>query len=307
MSDEYTVQNPPTKRGIYYNLPDDVYRAIPATSQSTLKRFADCPRRWKLSPPVKPTEAMKFGLLVDNMWLSGDTSRYAVQPFDYDTKRMRCPECGSMTDSKKCAKCKMDRVEVTVKLPWDNRSTTCQEWVSEQEQQGREVVSYDTWQMAKAACVRLDSVPEMKLHRSRCDVQVAVLSEIEGCAVKCLIDVVPHEEYRVSLGDLKVATTADPKKWARYVYDYRLHWQAALSLDLWNKESGENIQWFHHFVVESQPPHEPCYMPLSQDFIALGRRDVGRSLRMWAEAQEKNEFPGYEMNVETQVENWMLR
>ncbi len=304
---EYSILSPPTKPGIYFNLADPVYRAIKAVSQTTLKKFWDCPRRWTLEPEFVPTAAMKFGLLIDNMWLSRDTSRYVVQPATYETKGMRCPICGSITDSQKCAKCKVDRQQVNVQNAWSGNSNTCREWVAAQEAEGKEVVSGETWKMAEHACARLNSEPEIKLQRDRCDVQVAVLSIIEGVPVKTLIDMVPKQEFRKALGDLKVATTADPKEWAAYVYNNRLHWQAALILDLWNKESGESLEWFYHFVVESAEPHEPCMTPLSQDFIALGRRDYQRALRLWGECQEKQEFPGYPMNVPCEPKHWMTK
>ena len=85
------------------------------------------------------------------------------------------------------------------------------------------------------------------------------------------------------------------------------HAKPALYLDLWNKESGEKLEWFYHFVSEQDAPHEPCFMPLSQEFITIGRIKYQRALRLWAECQEKQEFPGYPMNVVTQPEKWMLK
>lgn len=284
-----------------------MYRAIPAVSQSTLKQFSECPQKWKLAPKKEPTAAMKWGSLVDSMWLTGDLSRYAMQPSVYIKKGMRCPICRTVTDSKKCAKCKVDRVEEDVETEWNNNSATCSEWVAEQQAIGKEVIPRDAWVKAQSACDRLNGVPEIKLKRSRCDTQVAVVSMMDGILVKGLIDMVPKKEFRMGLGDLKTAGSADPKGWPRYVFDMKLHWQAALYLDLWNKESGENLEWFYHFVVEQEAPHEPCFMPLSQDFIALGRRDYQRALRLWGECEEKGEFPGYALGAVVECEDWMKK
>lgn len=297
----------PSSPGIYYNLPDAVYRAIPAVSQSTLKDFMVCPQKWKLAPKKEVTPAMRYGSLVDSMWLTRDLSRYAVQPPTYETEGMRCPICGSITDSQKCAKCKVERQRVTVQNQWSGNSTTCREWVAAREAAGMEVITHDQFTMAKNACARLDAVEEIKKQRERCDVQVAVVSELCGVMCKGLIDMVPKKEFRKALGDLKTAQSADPKDWPRQVYDRGHAFQAALYLDLWNKESGESLEWFYHFVSEQAPPHEPCFMPLSQAFINLGRIQYQRALRLWAECQEKQEFPGYPMNVVTEVENWMLK
>lgn len=303
----FTVSNPPTKPGIYYGLPDEVYRAIPCVSQSTLRDFMDCPRKWKLSPPKEVTPNMLWGSLVDAIWLSGNVSRYAIEPSVYLSKGMQCPQCKSVTDSQKCAKCKCPRVEVEVQKDWSNNSDTCRQWAEEQRAIGKEIVSSEAWVRAHAAVARLNSVEEIALQRSRCHVQVAVIGEIDDVMVKGLIDMVPFDQFRNALGDLKTAPSADPRDWPKYVFNNRLHIQAWIYLTLWNQQKGETLHNWYHFVVEQEAPHEPCYQPLSQEFLRLGERDTRDALALWKQCQEEKEFPGYPMNVVCEPENWMLR
>lgn len=260
----------PTEPGIYRGLPDADYRAIKAVSQSTLKAFADCPRKFRLSEKREPTPAMIYGSLLDAMWLTGDTSAFALMPEDMDA-----------------------------------RTKAGKEWKAANA--AKSIVTPDMQARAKAAMDRLNGVPEIRAAREACDVQVAVVAEMEGVLCKGLIDLCPKDGIRSGLADLKTAQSADPSDWSRYVYNGRLHWQAALYLDLWNRAIGEDLQDFFHVISEQDAPHEPNMIALSRDFVALGRDEYRAALRRYAHCAEKDEWPGYELNAVVDVEPWMRR
>lgn len=251
-------------------MPDAEYRAIPAVSQSTLKAFADCPRKFKLAEKREATPNMIYGALVDALWLTGDTSRFAFMPEGLD-----------------------------------GRTKEGKAWKAASE--GKDVVPWDTLQRANAAIARLSNTPEIAEARQGCDAQVAAVAEIEGVLCKGLIDLCPKDGCRGGLADLKTAASGDPAEWARYVFNMRLHWQAALYLDLWNRATGEDLQDFFHIVSEQEPPHEPSMMALSHEFVALGRDEYRRALRLYAECQAKDEWPGYATNAVIAPEPWMLK
>jgi hypothetical protein len=251
-------------------MPDAEYRAIPAVSQSTLKAFADCPRKFKLAPKREATPNMIYGALVDALWLSGDMSRFALMP-------------GGL----------------------DGRTNAGKAWKAANAD--KDVVSFDMHAMAAEAVRRLDSTPEITEARAACDAQVAVVAEIEGVMCKGLIDLCPKDGLRNGLADIKTAASADPSNWSRYVFTMRLHWQAALYLDLWNRASGEDLQEFFHIVSEQEPPHEPAMLALHHDFITLGRDEYRRALRRYNDCQTKDEWPGYEPMAVIAPEKWMLR
>lgn len=271
--------------GVYRGMPDDEYRAIPAVSQSTLKRFYDCPQKFKLSPPIEPTANMIYGSLVDALWLTGDVSKFAVQPATYEG---------------------LDRKKMPVQKKWSNNADFCKDWCELQEAQGKEVVSAETFAMAQAAVARLNATTEIREVRDNCDVQVAVVAEIEGIMCKGLIDLCPRDGMRMGLGDLKTAQSANPAGWSRYCFNMRLHWQAAMYLDLWNLATGEGLEHFFHFVSEQAPPHEPCMMALSPEFIAMGRDEYRRALRRYQECVTSGVWPGYPSGAVIGVEKWML-
>lgn len=259
----------PTEPGIYRGLKDSDYRDIRAVSQSTLKAFADCPRKFKLAPKKEATPNMIYGNFLDCNWLTGDASAFAIAPADFDGRTKAGKEWKALNADKMIA-------------------------------------TPDMVTRATSAIERLNGVPEIKEAREGSDVQVAVVAEIEGILCKGLIDMLPKDGMRAALADLKTAPSADPADWPRYVFNMRLHWQAAMYLDLWNRASGEDLQDFFHIVSEQEPPHEPSMMALSQDFIALGRDQYRRALRRYAECREKNEWPGYPMNSVVAVEKWMM-
>lgn len=270
LSSEPMSDIPPTTPGIYRGLPDSVYRAIPAVSQSTLKRFADCPRRFKLAPPIESTPNMRYGSYVDALWLSGDLSAFAVQPEGIDF-----------------------------------RTNVGKAWKAENV--GKTIITYEQYTFAAAAVARLISVPEIREAREACDVQVAVVAEIDGILCKALIDLCPQDGMRGALGDLKTAPSADPNDWPRYAYDMRLHWQAAMYLDVWNRATGEDLESFFHFVSEQAPPHEPAMLALSTKFIDLGRDQYRRALRQYDDCQKTDVWPGYPVNAVIEPEPWMTR
>lgn len=251
-------------------MPDEEYRAIPAVSQSVLKAFVDCPRKFKLSPKREATPNMIYGSYLDAMWLCHDTAKFAVIPEGLD-----------------------------------GRTNAGKTWKAENE--SKVIVTQEQHQRALNAMKRLDSIPEIREVRESCDVQVAVVAEIEGVLCKGLIDLCPKDGLRAGLGDLKTAPSANPSDWPRYVFNMRLHWQAATYLDLWNRATGEDLQEFFHFVSEQEDPHEPAMIALHQDFITLGRDQYRSALRKYAECQAKDEWPGYEVCAVVSPEPWMFK
>lgn len=255
--------------GVYRGMKDADYRAIPAVSQSTLKAFAACPRKFKLAPKREATPNMIYGSYLDALWLTGDVSAFGVTPEGLD-----------------------------------GRTSAGKAWKAENGH--KVIVTQEQHVRAANAILRLNSIPEITDSRQACDVQVAVVAEIDGVMCKGLIDLCPKDGARGGLADLKTAASADPKEWPRYVFNMRLHWQAAMYLDLWNRATGEDLQDFFHIVSEQEDPHEPCMMSLSHEFIGLGREQYRATLRRYAECQEKDEWPGYESQAVIAPEKWML-
>lgn len=60
------------KPGVYYNVPEPVYRAIEAVSQSTLRNFAKCPLSFNRGLPEHSSDSLDFGSLFESILIFGD-------------------------------------------------------------------------------------------------------------------------------------------------------------------------------------------------------------------------------------------
>jgi hypothetical protein len=142
---------------VYRRQEPNVKRGDPAfvMSRGELMEFAHCPQRWILGIESDETKSTEWGTLIDCLVLSPGRfeNEFAVTPATYKSTGMRCPSCGSVTDSKKCRKCGTDRVEVVIEKPWDWNANTCKDW--REERDGMRMVKSDTNAEAGAAVTRL--------------------------------------------------------------------------------------------------------------------------------------------------------
>lgn len=285
-------------------------------SRGELQRFAECPRKWLRSRPDDVTSAMEWGSLVDTLALTPSLFDrvYAIAPTEYETTGMQCPNCKSVTDSSKCAKCRTDRVQVTVKQPWSWNSTTCQQWRDEQEQAGKTVVKQSLVSEARQAVNRLGEDEEITAILQCCDkqVQVNVDWHDEGTGVvvpfKCLLDLVPKPEspYGDTAFDFKTTDSADDRKWQRTVFSFKLYYQGALYLDALNAATGLKYRRFGNVIQESSHPFEPAHRLLSEEFLNMGRNEYTGDIKRYCWCLSRNEWPGYS-NAIAEPEVWMMK
>lgn len=270
-------------------------------SRSDLREFAKCPRKWILGTERKETDAMDFGTLVDGLTLARHEfdQRFAVHPTMYQSATMKCPKCGSVTDSKACRACKCDRIETTVEKDWNWNSTTCIEWADANS--GRVIVSPDKLEKASKAVIRLaeDEVTGPFVADCKTEVQICVdyTDPATGLVVtlKMLLDLVPNAggRFAQSLGDLKTTFDARPAAWRRRIFDDGLHYQGAIYSDGYNAATGEQRFEFRHIISESAAPYEPAARFLSHEFIELGRVEYMADLALYCRCLKAGNFPGY--------------
>jgi hypothetical protein len=321
---EYHKAKQGTKRG------DPAY----VMSPSSINRFAELPSKWIRGYESPTTKAQLWGNVLETPLLTPTLfdRKFAVQPAKYQTTGMQCPNCLSVTDSKKCSVCKCERVEIAVEKEWTNQSKTCQEWVAARKAEGREVISNEMKANCDQAVKRLfeprDGDDTIARWFAACDKQVWLTGEWHDEAtgmvipLSSLLDFVPHadSEFRSCLGDYKTAASANPFKFESKAYEFGYHRQAALSMDLWNlantaENKGARDTWC--FVVqESFEPWEPCLALFGQDgdlgdpgFVTLGRDAKWGGyegvLAMYCQCLAKNRWPGYAAMGE-QVQGWCV-
>jgi hypothetical protein len=276
-------------------------------SPSTLKEFAHCPARWLAGYVPPPSEAKDYGSLFDCLALTPSqfATRFAVQPAAYLHRGMKCPKCGSVTDSQKCAKCKVDRVECNVEKEWTNQSDTCQAWTQEHITNGKQIVTHDEFAGAQNAVKRFLADTNIHEYLRGSDTQVHVVGEWFDDATKlivpvqCLLDCVPgpSSRYARSAGDVKTTRGAIPAMWSRWSSQRGYHLQAAFDLAMLNAaehpaDGDERDEWYF-LVSENFHPWQPAGFILSHAKLDCGRVMVENILARYAKCLATGVWPDY--------------
>lgn len=259
-------------------------------SRGELMDFYACPMRWLNSPVEEPTNALKYGSLLDMLALTpekfGDI--YAVAPETYTS----------------------DKGE---EKPWNMNANFCKDWVAKRSDMI--VVKNQDVEEAKTAVKRLLEDERISAFMACSQKQVMVRADFKDEAtgfsipVHVLTDLVPdpkHPLYGKSLGDFKTSKDAAPSRWAREVGNYSYHVQAALNLDLHIAAAPdvERIE-FRHLIQESSAPFQTGRRILSEEFIQLGRAKYLAALKLYAQCLRHNFWPDFETGNKV-MNGWSL-
>lgn len=282
-----------------------------AMSPSSLKLFQDCPSKYKAGYNPPDSDAKTFGNLVDSLFLTPSQfeHRYVVPPEKYIDIGMQCPICQSITDSKKCAKCKTDRKEVKIEKDWNFGAMFCSDW--RDEQRGKEIISNTEYLNARAAFKTLRDDETIASFRDASDTQVLVKGEWHDEAtgliipVQCLIDLAPRRgtEWANNLGDLKTTRNSGVKAFSRWSYQCLYHQQAGFDLDMFNAATGESRQSWCFLLVENYAPWQVgrrILRPESADpdrdetLLGLGRATYKRALKKYAQCLKSGLWPAHD-------------
>lgn len=264
-------------------------------SGSDLSEFEHCPHRWVSGYKDEGTKSTEWGTVVDCLLMDGNQERFAITPETYTN----------------------DKGE---EKPWSSNATVCREWKAAAIADGKMVVKSEVFQSAFLAAELILKDPQLaevfKVSRKQVMVTGWYDDTETGISVpmKCLIDLVPPMMF---LADFKTCASAHPGPWARHVFSFGYHVQAARHLDLWNAATGEWRVEFRHYIQESYEPFEIGKRILSEDFIMLGRDTYLRSLQRYAQCLVTGVWPGYDVSKNNsqlvidghllvQPEAWML-
>ena len=293
-------------------------------SSSDLRLFAPCPSKWKNGYELPASQSLEYGSLLDCLVLTPERfeETYALIPSTYKKTVLKCPKCGSVTESPTCRKCKCEREEATEENPWSAKSETCQAWIEEQKQAGKEVVSQDDLTEANKAKARLLADEQCKLFLDSCERQVWVKAEWHDeetglvVPVQCLIDLVarPESPFPKSIGDLKSTKLAAIGAWSSWAHKVGYDIQAAWNTDLFVAASKREITNFCFLLSESAFPYEigRRYMEQSLDDpqdmgdIASGRRQYRKIMALYCQCVKRGVWPGYDSTDESSATGWTL-
>lgn len=112
-----------------------------------------------------------------------------------------------------------------------------------------------------------------------------------GVNVRCRYDAITSDGYAI---DLKSTRDASPDEFAKSIYNFRYHVQAALYSDAYEIATGEKLKGFIFIVVENEIPHATMIYELDDISLGIGRNEYERNLRDYAKCLETDDWHGYE-------------
>lgn len=100
------------------------------------------------------------------------------------------------------------------------------------------------------------------------------------------------------LVDLKTTTDASPREFARAVYRYGYHVQAAFYAMGFEAIEGRPLSDFLFIAVEKAPPYAVGVYRLDDEALSVGRATVRKALATYAACLASGHWPGYSASVE---------
>jgi exodeoxyribonuclease VIII len=116
-----------------------------------------------------------------------------------------------------------------------------------------------------------------------------------GVLMKARFDLLTDNGVAV---DLKTTQDASREAFAKSVYNYRYHCQAAFYSRVYEIITGEPLERFEFLAVESDPPHATLAHHLDSEALEFGRVEIMRDLETYAQCCAAGEWPGYDKTDE---------
>lgn len=254
------------KSGIIKGIPIAEYHKSAATSKSQLDQLAKSPAHYlaSLTTPRKETPAMRIGSIFHGMVLEG-------------VKIAVAPQCDKRTKDGKAT--------------WE---AFCLE------NQGVEIVTAEEGEMLNgmAESIRKHQAASALLNGDgTAEGSCFWFDERSGELCRCRPDF-----YRRDLGiivDLKTTDDASPEGFARSIWKYAYHRQAALYMDGVSESTGDIIKGFVFIVVEKAAPYAVGVYRLDMQGEEAGRVSYQSLLLDLADCKTSRNFPAYSSRIET--------
>lgn len=322
----------------------DEYHQIPAgcergtskfvLSSSSIRAFHANPDKWRTRIVAEDgavsfwefagSKSTEWGNLFDCLLLTPDQfqDRYAVQPSVYLSRVLKCPSCGSVTESKTCRNCKCERVEKDVEQDWSPRSEHCVAWREEQEEAGRTIIKRGDLFAVNQAIKRFMADPDFAALVNESEHQVWISGEWHdpsGLVVpcKCLLDIVPTgtSAFHKSLADVKTTKNASVIPWEKWCHAAGYEIQAAWNYDMFHAAVPQReITNFRFLLSESEAPFVVGRRIMSIDLldperdmgdVASGRRQYKKMLFDYCACLRTGKWPGYD-DTDEAISGWSV-
>ncbi len=276
--------------GLYFNIPMVDYLAIDAMSSHKLFNILESPEYYKAvvdgRVKIEQTRPMLMGSLGHSLTLEGRTD-WVVCPDTYASEAMECPLCLGKSDSKRCRKCNMPRVLVSVQKEWNANATECREWT---EAQTLEVVSAQESSDLIGASEAVLTDPIVAPIMSHGKPEVTVIAEYAGLLFKGRVDWL--EIAQEQFFDLKNTQDASTRAFSIEIDRRGYYRQLALYWKLL-AINGIEIERCGICAVEQFSPYLRNFRWLKPRALELGQQELDGAIDLLAKCARENKWPGY--------------
>jgi len=121
-----------------------------------------------------------------------------------------------------------------------------------------------------------------------------IIWEDKETGIMCRIrpDLIPAGEYPM-IGDLKGCKDASDYGFDKSIATYRYYQQAGMYCEGMTKATGELYSTFQFIAVEWEFPHRMGVVNMDPDYLAYGKQEFHRLLRIEKQCRENNYWPHY--------------
>jgi hypothetical protein len=275
--------------GIYRNVTFAEYIGWPHVNNSSLSYAARSMAHYRYAPEIETTDAMRFGSLVHCGKLEPASigARYAVMP-DFAAE-IRKPD-GTEYSNVRATKAYKEAADAWRATIGDRECCTSQ----------------DLEQM-------LGIVQSLVMHDQArlwlCgggEPEVSFVWDDPDSGVRCKARVDRWHGCNGQQLAVDLKTTKDASDFERSILRYAYHRQAAFYTDGITACTGIRNVLFGIVAVEKEKPFGVRAALMSDDAVAVGRREYKRLLAQLAECREANVWPGYSDPVAWSLPSWAL-
>lgn len=256
-------------------MPTDVYRSHEAISQSELKLIAEhSPKhfRYYRRYPRPDTDPKKLGRAAHVAIL---------EPLEFEKRFIKAPDVDRRTKVGKAAWEEAEEHARNLKL----EMLLPEHWDASLEM--RQAVRENA---------RISELLSAGVAERMC------FGHIHGVHAKAQLDFYRPKSHEII--DLKSTKCASRRQFERDIRTFRYHWQAVWYMDLVEAITG-TAPTFTIIAVETAPPYCSNVFTLKQDLGAIARHEMMEAVRLYAECQRTDQWPGYPARVnEVSAHTW---
>jgi hypothetical protein len=284
--------------GVFYDMPDEVYRKSPGVSNSMLKAISSdgedpgSPAHFlaQFSYPQEDTDALFMGRYIHSRILTPDAPLPGI---------VEIPD--TYPAPANCSAVKQKKVQPGDPLPWHGAATYCKQWEADQVANGNRPMKAADIEKIDGVVNAIAAHPTCKVIFENGTSEVSLFKRYHNgngmILRKARLDWVPPG---TALVDVKTCLDARAVKFARTLWNRRYFVQAAIYLTLWNELNPHDQKTNFVFVaVEKFAPYGIQIFDVSQEDIRAGNWEWRRNLALVIECMKRGEWPAYPTETQT--------